>query len=98
VSSCFTSTANSVCTDTVCSCGVEMDPTELALVWQKRALPIMVRLMRHGHMVDRSRINKTMELLLGIERGSVNSPESYELTASSHHLPPCTWRKRFRSA
>jgi hypothetical protein len=90
--------ANTVCDrDTVCSCGINMDPTELAVAWQKRALPVMVRLMRHGHMVNRAMINRTMELLIGVEKGSLKAPESYNPeSSSSHHLPGCSWRSRFR--
>ena len=91
-------TANTVCDpDTVCSCGINRDPTELAVAWQKRALPIMVRLMQHGHMVSREKINRTMELVIGVEKGSSKAPESYDRTcSSSHHLPGCNWRSRFR--
>ena len=73
----------------IAACTCRKVPVQLRLVrWHKRAKPIIQRRLRHGHKVNGVEMERTMELLVGI---NANKAEAFRLDNwhKSHHCPDC---------
>ncbi len=70
-------------------------PHEHLTRWQARVLPVVTRMAMRGRAPDSDELDKTVALILVMERGA---PECFaaENRHRSHHLPDCPWAPRNR--
>lgn len=69
------------------------EPPELFALWQRRAQPVVRRLLAHGHPVDQAGVARVLALMVGIERGEPASL-GVENWGRSHHLTDCPFSGR----
>ena len=79
----------------LCTCGSAC-VHDLLAAWDRRAEPILARLLEHGHPLDFPRILRVKALTRGLSRGDAQALAP-EHTGLSHHLPGCP-RKGNRDA
>jgi hypothetical protein len=81
-------------TEPGCTCGY-CDAREALQKWNRRAAPIVARLIRHGHRIDTVRMTVTTNLVIKLEQMHEACFAS-ENIHRSHHLPHCPWAPRNR--